>query len=66
MLNYRHNIRVMRADFYYLKSVNGEYILSNVENIEHTNLTQALKNREQRLERELNERFNKIVLTPRR
>lgn len=45
LLNYQHNIRVARADFSYLRSTSGGYYLINVENMEHSNWTQALRNR---------------------
>jgi hypothetical protein len=42
-LNYQHNIRVLRANFHYVKTEVGEYFLSNVTNLHLTNLTKALQ-----------------------
>lgn len=44
-LNYKHNIRVSKADFSYLKSYSGRFIFVNADQIEYSNLTQALKRR---------------------
>lgn len=66
LLNYKHNIRIIKAEFSYLRTIHGSYIFINADHIEHSNLTQALKKREERIEREQMERNNKILLTPRR
>lgn len=45
LLNYNHNIRVSRANFSYLRAVSGNYLFVNVDQLEHSNWTQALRNR---------------------
>lgn len=45
LLNYKHNIRISHAEFSYLRTTTGGYLFANIKNLEHSNWTQALRNR---------------------
>ena len=62
-LNYEHNIRVSRGCFFYLKTRN-DYFLVNVSQLEFTNLTAAIRQREKRLRLKEEERNRCLIMTP--